>query len=60
MKPGYKTSEFWVTTITSIATVINQSGVLGSFALPVESIATVAGIVATYVLSRGIAKLRAS
>ena len=60
MKPGYKTSEFWVTAITSLGTVVNQSGLLGSFTLPVEAIATIAGIVATYVLSRGIAKLNAS
>lgn len=57
-KSGYKTSEFWVTALTSIATVLNQSGVLGSFVLPTEAIATIAGIVASYVISRGLAKLK--
>ena len=57
MKTGYKTSEFWVTTISSIAVILNQSGILGGFVLPVEAIATIAGIVGSYVLSRGVAKL---
>lgn len=57
MKPGYKTSEFWVTAITSIATIVNQSGVLETFVLPVEALATIAGLAATYILSRGLAKL---
>lgn len=57
MKPGYKTSEFWVTTITSIVVALNTSGILGSFTLPTEAIATIAGIVASYILSRGVAKL---
>lgn len=56
IKPGYKTSEFWVTAVTSLLTLINQSGVLGSVVLPVESIAVIGGMVATYVLSRGMAK----
>ncbi len=59
MKPGYKTSEFWVASITAIATIANQSGLLGSFALPIESIGVISGIIATYVISRGIAKLNA-
>lgn len=59
VKPGYKTTEFWVTVITSVATALNQSGVLGSFSLPTEALATIAGIVASYVLSRGVAKLTA-
>ncbi len=57
MKTGYKTSEFWITTISSIAVILNQSGVLGSFVLPVEAIATIAGIIGSYVISRGVAKL---
>ena len=56
-KRGYKTSEFWVATLTSIAVILNQSGLLGTFVLPVESIGTIAGIVATYILSRGLAKI---
>jgi len=56
MKPGYKTSEFWVTVIVAVATFLNQSGVLGSVVLPIETIATIGGIVGSYILSRGLAK----
>lgn len=59
MKTGYKTSEFWVLAATSIAGLLNQSGALGSFVLPVESIAVIAGLAATYIISRGLAKLNA-
>jgi hypothetical protein len=57
LKTGYKTSEFWITSITAIGTIINQSGLLGGAALPIEAIATIAGIVASYVISRGVAKV---
>lgn len=57
MKDGYKTSEFWVSAISSIALVLNQSGILGEFVLPIEAIGTIAGIIASYVISRGVAKL---
>lgn len=54
---GYKTTEFWVTTLSSLAVIANQSGLLGDFILPVEAIATIAGIVGSYVISRGVAKV---
>lgn len=57
MKSGWKTSEFWVTTVTSIVTIINQADL--GFTLPTEAIATIAGLAATYILSRGIAKMKA-
>jgi energy-converting hydrogenase Eha subunit A len=56
VKSGWKTSEFWVTAITGIAITLNQSGVLGSIVLPIETIATIVAGVASYVLSRGLAK----
>ena len=59
MTKGYKTTEFWVTTISSVAVILNQSGVLGGFVLPIEAIGTVAGIIGAYVISRGVAKLNA-
>jgi hypothetical protein len=55
MKTGYKTTEFWVTVVTSILTLLNQSGFIGT-PLPVEAIAGIVGLVATYALSRGLAK----
>ena len=57
MTKGYKTSEFWIATVTSIVVILNQSGILGSVVLPVEAIGTIAGIVGAYVISRGVAKL---
>ena len=59
MKPGYKTSEFWVTAVTSLAMIFNQSGLLGSIVLPLEAIGTVAGLLASYIISRGVAKVNA-
>lgn len=56
MKTGYKTTEFWVTLITTLGTLLNQAGILGSVVLPVESIATVGGIVASYVIGRSYVK----
>jgi len=55
MTKGMKSSEFWITVVTSVVTLLNQSGLLGT-PLPVEAIASIAGIVATYALSRGLAK----
>ena len=57
MKTGYKTSEFWVMAVTSIVTLLNQSGALGGIVLPIEAIGTVAAMVFGYVVSRGMAKL---
>lgn len=56
---GYKTTEFWIASLSSVAVILNQSGILGSFVLPVEAIATVAGVIGSYIISRGIAKLNA-
>lgn len=56
MTKGYKTSEFWVTTITGLAIMLNQSGLLGSIVLPIESIGVIAAIAFPYIISRGIAK----
>lgn len=56
MKQGYKTTEFWVTSITSLATILNQSGLLGSIVLPIEAVSSIAAIVVGYAISRGIAK----
>jgi len=52
VKKGYQTSEFWVTTVTGLAITLNQSGILGSVVLPIETITTLVGLVAAYVLSR--------
>lgn len=57
-KPGFKTSEFWLAAITSVVTLLNDSGVMGSFQLPTETIITVAGVVVTYILGRSVVKLK--
>ena len=59
MTKGYKTSEFWVATMTSIAVILNQSGILGGVVLPIDSIGVIVGIAASYIISRGLAKLNA-
>ncbi len=59
IKPGYKTTEFWAGVVTSIGVTLNQSGILGSIKLPTEALATIATIVAGYIISRGLAKLNA-
>lgn len=56
MTKGYRTSEFWVTVIVTVATLLNQSGILGSVVLPIEVVTTIAGIAASYIVSRGLAK----
>jgi len=56
MKTGYKTTEFWVTAITSISGLLNQAGILGSVILPVEALASLAAIVASYVIGRSYIK----
>jgi hypothetical protein len=57
-KTGYKTTEFWVAALTSIATLLNQSGLLGTIVLPIEGIASVAGIVGAYIISRTVVKAK--
>lgn len=53
-RKGIQTSEFWVTAVTSIVTLLNSG--LG-WSLPTEAIATMAGVAAAYILSRGLKKL---
>ena len=55
MTKGYKTTEFWLTAIASIGTLLNQSGALG-IALPIEAILGVVGAISSYTVSRGLAK----
>lgn len=52
MKTGYKTTEFWLAMVTSLVTLLNQSGLLGSITLPTEAILGIAGVVITYILGR--------
>lgn len=52
---GWKTSEFWVTILTMIGTVVNQSGLL-KFTLPVDQVQQVVAAAAAYVGSRSVLK----
>ncbi len=54
-KKGYKTTEFWLTTLGSILTLLNQSGAIGT-PLPLEPIMAILGSISAYALSRGVAK----
>jgi hypothetical protein len=55
MKNGWRTSEFWITTLTIVGTL---AGVAVGF-LPAAAVAPVAAVgTAAYAISRGLAKLR--
>lgn len=56
MKPGIKTTEFWLTFATAVVTVLNAANIL-PFVIPQETVLQVVGGVAAYVLSRGVAKI---
>ena len=53
MKTGWKTSEFWASLVAALLPVLNHAF---GWNLPVETLVGVAGSVAAYVLSRGVAK----
>lgn len=55
-KKGYKTTEFWLALVTSVATLLNQSGILGDFTLPLEAVAGIAGVVISYIIGRSVVK----
>ena len=55
MKPGVKTSEFWVAVLGTIFAALSKANLLpGDF--PQEAFV----VLAAYVVSRGLAKLRAT
>jgi len=58
MKPGYKTTEFWLASLSSAVTWLVQAGVLGAD-VPKDAVMAVAAnavIVVGYALSRAKAK----
>lgn len=60
MKPGYKTSEFWLTLITAVAGMLTAGGVL-PVDFPMQELTGGAAsvvVVVAYILSRG--KVKAS
>ena len=59
-KPGYKTTEFWLASVASIITILNESGVLGGFLLPTEAIMSIAGIVVAYITARTVIKIKST
>ena len=56
---GYKTSEFWVTTVTSLVVALNSSGILGAVQIPTGIIQTLVGLAVSYILGRSIVKATA-
>jgi hypothetical protein len=58
VKPGYKTTEFWLTIIATVIGLLESSGVIGAGTQAEHVIGMVAGILTAlgYTVSRGIAK----
>ncbi len=56
MKPGLKTSEFWLGLVAAILVYVNQSGIVGH-PLPIEAIMGILTPIAGYIVSRGLAKI---
>jgi len=58
VKPGYKTTEFWLTAIASIVGILFASGVVGEGTMLYQALGVGATILSTlgYQVSRGIAK----
>lgn len=56
MTKGYKTSEFWVKVVTTVLTLVNASGALGEYTIPIEGILPVIALAVGYIVSRGMAK----
>lgn len=52
-KPGWKTSEFWVTVAGSLVAILNSAF---GWHIPADTILTVVAGIAAYVFSRGLAK----
>ena len=57
MKKGWTTSEFWVAAVGAVIPLLNQAF---GWNIPPETIASFAGLLASYVISRGVAKRRPS
>lgn len=55
-KPGYQTTEFWIATLGSLVAALNQSGALGEYQLPAETIMTIGGVIVAYILGRSFVK----
>ena len=52
-KTGWKTTEFWSMAAVSLVTMLNQAF---GWNIPPESLATLAGLVASYVIGRALTK----
>jgi hypothetical protein len=53
MKPGYKTSEFWLTIAAALVNILGPAGANGTV-----QVCANAALGAAYAISRGMAKLR--
>lgn len=51
MKPGYQTTEYWITSLYTLLTLVNQAGFLGH-PLNVPAIMAIAAPVITYAVTR--------
>lgn len=51
-KPGYKTTEFWAMAAYSLAALLNGSGALGGYQIPLDTVAAAGQAVMVYIASR--------
>lgn len=54
-KPGWKTTEFWLTSIYALVAILNGSGAL-HYQIPLETVAAAGQGIAVYVASRSVTK----
>jgi len=55
-KPGYKTTEFWVVTLSTLLTILNQSGSIGERPMPIGTVLSISSVVIIYTLGRSLVK----
>lgn len=55
-KPGWQTSEFWIIAATTIAGLLNGSGILGDQRIDPTEMGIIAGLAFTFAVTRSVTK----
>ncbi len=59
VKPGYKTTEFWLTAVAQVVSVLVASGIVPTEGPWAQAVALVTGVLATLGYQAGRAKVKA-